>query len=382
MPPSTSSSSPAVPFAGQVVVFTGKLSLLGRKDAQALVERLGGEAADEVTVRTTMLVLGPERVPQDEDGEKTRKLRRAEQVNGRQPGQVRIVTEDDFCALAGVPSPQTLRQQFYSARDICAMYPALREDQLRYLDNLGLIHTVLRTNAERYYGFTDLLVVKQAAAELEEATPFRVVVRSLLAAREGQLAFDFRSGRSQAHPAKVLTLRPQTSSSPDVSRVTRGRPLLTDPQAALARRYFAEASSLDDGAEERQEEAAAAYRKALVIDPDLVPAIVNLANLHYAHDELIEAQALYERAIGLEPECFEAHFNLANIHHDLGRYDDALRCYRSAVSLNPTYADAHFYLAVTLEKSGRSQEAKPHWRLYQQLAPDGEWVELAKEFSE
>ena len=72
------------------------------------------------------------------------------------------------------------------------------------------------------------------------------------------------------------------------------------------------------------EEAAAAYRKALVIDPDLVPAIVNLANIHYARDELIEAQALYERAIGLDPDCFEAHFNLGNIHHDLGRYEDAL----------------------------------------------------------
>ena len=110
------------------------------------------------------------------------------------------------------------------------------------------------------------------------------------------------------------------------------------------------------------EEAAAAYRKALVIDPDLVPAIVNLANIHYARDELIEAQALYERAIGLDPDCFEAHFNLGNIHHDLGRYEDALVCYRDAVALNPGYADAHFYLAVTLEKTGHSPEAKPHWR--------------------
>ena len=72
------------------------------------------------------------------------------------------------------------------------------------------------------------------------------------------------------------------------------------------------------------ESAAAAYRKALVIDPDLVPAIVNLANIHYARDEMIEAQALYERAIGLDPDCFEAYFNLGNIHHDLGRYEPAL----------------------------------------------------------
>ena len=72
------------------------------------------------------------------------------------------------------------------------------------------------------------------------------------------------------------------------------------------------------------EEAAAAYRKALIVDPDLVPAIVNLANIHYGRDELIEAQALYERAIGLDPDCFEAHFNLGNIQHDLGRFDRAL----------------------------------------------------------
>jgi len=45
-------------------------------------------------------------------------------------------------------------------------------------------------------------------------------------------------------------------------------------------------------------------------------------------------------------------------------------------------ADAHFYLAVTFEKMGLSQDARPHWRAYQQLAPQGEWVELAKEFSE
>jgi hypothetical protein len=52
------------------------------------------------------------------------------------------------------------------------------------------------------------------------------------------------------------------------------------------------------------------------------------------------------------------------------------------VRLNPGYADAHFYLAVTLEKTGHSPEAKPHWRTYQELAPQGEWVDLAREFSE
>jgi len=161
---------------------------------------------------------------------------------------------------------------------------------------------------------------------------------------------------------------------------------LMDPapfvEESSAAQYFAAASILDDGNSENFDEASTAYRRALEIDPYLVAALINLANIHYSRDEIAEAQALYERAVALEPDVFEAHFNLGNIFHDLGRYREAQGCYRDALKLNPTYADAHFYLAVTLEKNGQSQEARAHWKAYQQLAPHGEWVELAREFSD
>ena len=64
------------------------------------------------------------------------------------------------------------------------------------------------------------------------------------------------------------------------------------------------------------------------------------------------------------------------------RYPEAVRAYRDALAINPAYPEAHFYLAVTLEKLGRSAEAKPHWKEYRALAPDGEFVDLAKEFSD
>ena len=271
----------------------------------------------------------------------------------------------------------------YALRDIRGMYPAVREDHLRYLEKLGLVGAASRTRGERYYSFADLTVIKQAAAELAQGTPFRQVLRALEAARQGQLEFDFefRGGRTDAQPARVVALeRTRPAPEPPREREEVELPPASDPQARLAAKYFLEGASLD-GDEGQREAAATAYRKALVVDSDLVPALVNLANIHYARDELIEAQALYERAIRIEPECFEAYFNLGNIHHDLGRYEDALECYQEAVTLNPSFPEAHFYLAVTLEKLGRSPDAKPHWKAYQQLAPDGEWVELAKEFS-
>ena len=240
----------------------------------------------------------------------------------------------------------------------------------------GVIRPVLRTNADTFFAFPDLAVIKQANDELEQGASFRSVVRALIASRTGQLALRLparRGAGEDPHAAASAADRPRRASS-CAAGVSR--------HARCAEEYFRAGSALDDGDESKLEEAAAAYRKALELDPYLVAALINLANIHYSRDELAEAQALYERAIGLEPDFFEAHFNLGNIYHDLGRFPEAQACYREALRLNPLYADAHFYLAVTFEKMGLSQEARPHWRAYQQLAPQGEWVELAREFSE
>jgi tetratricopeptide (TPR) repeat protein len=376
-----------VPLAGQLVVFTGKLSSLSRKDAGALVIRLGGTTADDVNAKTTMLVIGaegfgPAANPDEEPvpgRDKSNKLKRAEEMNA-QPGvtrPIRILTEEEFCQLAGVATPDTLKRQYHALRDVLARYRALREDHLRYLVKCGVLKPVLRTNADTFFAFPDLAIIKQANDGVSQGLNFRSIVRTLIAARQGQLEFDFRL---DAAPAKIITLRrteaarEQPAKAPEVN-VTMG-------DTMLAEEYFRAASALDEGDDAAQEEAAAAYRKALALDPYLVAALINLANIHYSRDELAAAQALYERAIGLESDFFEAHFNLGNIYHDLGRFAEAQGCYREALRLNPFYADAHFYLAVTFEKIGLSHEARPHWRSYQQLAPQGEWVELAREFSE
>jgi tetratricopeptide (TPR) repeat protein len=366
---------------GQLVVFTGKLSSLGRKDARALVMRLGGRTADDINAKTTMLVVGEEGFGVDPAArDKSNKLKRAEELNGeRGSGRaIQIITEEEFCRIGGVPTPGALKQQYHALRDVLARYRALREDHLRYLVKCGVLRPVVRTNADTYFAFPDLAVIRQANEGLTQGVPFRGVVRALVAARQGQLEFDFRL---DAEPARIITLRRPAS---DRAAAAPKPPALRAPHhdAALAEEHFRAGSALDDGDESTQEEAAAAYRKALELDPFLVPALINLANIQYSRGETEEAQALYTRAIGLESDFFEAHFNLGNIYHDLGRFEEAQNCYLEALHLNPFYADAHFYLAVIFEKMGQSQDARPHWRAYQQLAPEGEWVALAKEFSE
>ena len=279
-----------------------------------------------------------------------------------------------------MPAPGDLRQQYHGLRDLLARYRALREDHLRYLVKCGVLRPAVQTPGETYLAFQDVAVVKQANDELASGVSFRSVVRNLLAAREGQLSFDFRL---DAEPARVITLEGRRSkSTPPARGAVQAFTPTSAQRTQMAEEFFRAASELDDGDASSVSEAAAQYRKALELDPYLVAALINLANIHYSRDELIEAQALYEQAIAVEPDYFEAHFNLGNIHHDLSRFVEAQACYREALRLNPGYADAHFYLAVTFEKMGLSQEARPHWTAYRQLAPQGEWVELAKEFSD
>jgi tetratricopeptide (TPR) repeat protein len=390
--PSPSPDPPdRAPLAGQVVVFTGKLSSLGRRDARALVAGLGGSTADDVTARTTLLVIGaegfgpasstdppdPEPDPDAAPGptrtarDKSQKLKRAEDLNAHQGCRIRIISEEEFCRISGVPTPESLKRQYHAMRDLLARYRALREDHVRYLVKCGVIRTVHRTNADTFFAFPDLAAIKEANEALERGGSFRAVVRGLISARQGQMAFDFRL---DAAPAKILALRrPSAPPAPAPGPVRN---------TAMAEEYFRAASALDDGDEAKLEEAAATYRQALEHDPQLVAGIINLANIRYRQDDLDEAQALYERAISLESDFFEAHFNLGNIYHDLGRFAEAQACYHESLRLNPFYADAHFYLAVTFEKMGQSEGARPHWRAYRQLAPHGEWVELAREFSE
>lgn len=266
----------------------------------------------------------------------------------------------------------------YTQRTVRSLYPRIRADHLRYLERCGLLRHVVRAAPDTCYGFGDMAVIKHVHAELERGVSFRAAVRGVLAQRDGQLSLDFRASRGDACPARVIALGERSRPDGTASLFGAGAPVERTP----AEEKFLEAARLDHGGTAAPDAAMNAYRAALELDPGLVPAMINLGNLHYLQERLAEAQALYLQASYTDPTCFEAWFNLGNVHHDRGRLEEAAQCYAEALRWRPTYADAHFYMAVTLEKLGRAEQARTHWRAYMEMAPGGEWIDLAREFSE
>lgn len=263
------------------------------------------------------------------------------------------------------------------SRVVRARFPSLRDDHLRSLAQWRLIQPA-RDQGETSYSFADLAILREVHEAIVQGTALKAIVRHLLAARQGQLAlFDGHAAHEEGGRARVVTLAPRrrradTAVDPDAPGIDRSR----------AEAAFEAAIALESAVGHPRGVVMQAYRDALACDPTLVPALINLGNLHYADGHLPEAAALYEQALQHAPDAFEGWFNLGHTHHDAGRFAQAVTCYTRALDLDGGSAEACFYLAVAYEKLGRSQDARPRWQLYQRLAPDGEWIALAREFGE
>ena len=93
----TRAGDPEGPLAGEVVVFTGALSM-PRREAADLAACLGCDVAASVTKKTTLLVVGDQAIRRLAGHEKSSKHRRAEQLIA-EGADIRILGERDFAGL-------------------------------------------------------------------------------------------------------------------------------------------------------------------------------------------------------------------------------------------------------------------------------------------
>ena len=116
--------------------------------------------------------------------------------------------------------------------------------------------------------------------------------------------------------------------------------------------------------------AAEEHEKALLADPRLVRAHVNLIRLYGMLGQPEKAAEHYRAAVVLDPNLAEAHYNYGVLRTGQGKPAEAAEAFRQALELNPAYAEAHNNYAYLLMTSGKLEDAAQHYRAAIESKPD------------
>jgi serine/threonine-protein kinase len=123
-------------------------------------------------------------------------------------------------------------------------------------------------------------------------------------------------------------------------------------------------------ARQRNQEAEAAYRKAIALEPRVAEAHMNLANVLVARGKVREAEAAYRQCFRLKPNLALAHSNFGLALLAWQRYDEAEAACRRAIALEPDLPGAHTTLGNALHSQGKYAEAEAAYRHALHLEPD------------
>lgn len=137
-----------------------------------------------------------------------------------------------------------------------------------------------------------------------------------------------------------------------------------DEDDRAAYRAFTRGLALEKNA---PEEAKAAYREALRLDPTAVPAMVNLGRLEHVAGNLDQAEVHYREALALDDDERTAAFNLAILAEDRQNPRLAIQRYLAVLEIDADHADTHHRLARLYARLGRREAARRHARLYRTL---------------
>ncbi|SRR5579883_1642970 len=120
----------------------------------------------------------------------------------------------------------------------------------------------------------------------------------------------------------------------------------------------------------RLDEAIAAGRRAIELEPNHPPALNNLGIAYFDSEDYESAERCYRRALALDPDFAEAHSNLGNVLRTQKRLDDAVVAYNRAIELKPSYAEAYNNLGTTLRDLKRTAESEAVYRKALVLKPN------------
>jgi Tfp pilus assembly protein PilF len=155
--------------------------------------------------------------------------------------------------------------------------------------------------------------------------------------------------------------------TPPVKKAESEKPHVHPPGDAGRAEQRAEAAALlRRGAalerEGRLADSIAVHEQALVLDPGLVQAHLNLISLYGRAKQPEKAERHYRDALAINPDLPDIHYNFGVLLAGQERRREAAQAFQRCLQLNPHSAEAHVNYAVLIEGEGRLDEAAAHYR--------------------
>ena len=112
----------------------------------------------------------------------------------------------------------------------------------------------------------------------------------------------------------------------------------------------------------RYEDAMTEYKNALVLEPEYLPAVMNLGNLYREIGLLSESINELEKAYNINPEYYKTSYNLGTTYYHMNDYAKAIEYYTNALKLEPNHVNSHYNLAIIHQETGQLMEALHGYR--------------------
>ena len=171
----------------------------------------------------------------------------------------------------------------------------------------------------------------------------------------------------------TLKLSQEAQSPATPALLEKDTEIIASAKPMDAASWIARGDELRQSADVLQE-AEAAYRKAIELDPNYNWAWIQLGRLMQKLGRYEEAEAAYRKAIELDPNYNWAWIQFGALMQKLRRYEEAEAAYRKAIELDPSYDWAWVKLGDLLQNLERFEEAEAAYRKAIELDPGDTWA--------
>ena len=406
--PLPSTESPRV-LEGEQVTITGTLASMTHEQAFAQIREHGGQPTPHISRHSTLLIIGEEGWPLEEDGKPSLKLQQATQL--MQEGlPLRIVSESDWLRMLQLHTEVPEVRRLYTPAMLSQVLK-IPVQVIRSWERAGLIRAEKKVFRLPYFSYQEVTTARRVSELLESGVTQQQLTRSLQVLKKflpepgrvleqlellsdhrrlvirdqhgfldphtRQRLFDFSPSGSAAQ-GQPEALPRDSELADEAADVISGRFLRLDAPREKSK-------TTTDGMVEGCRQAGIAdstaaircFRQALRIRPDDAEAHFYLADSLYRLGKLEAALERYLAAIEHDPEYLEAWNQIGCVYAELNKWNDSLLAFDEALKVYPDFAESHWHKAETLRQIKRIPEAIEHWQAYLELDHCGPWAELA-----